>query len=395
MALVNSKYENNVILTENSFKHLLQNTSILNTEATVNNHITTGKYYHIDENMKKCPMAVVQTLGSNTTGTINYYDGTNNTTNSFIINGWPLDSGGNPISIENLDIYTKKTLDTRTGALRHLTTDNFIRGESITSASAPSIIFQAPKGVKVDGNGNIIGYYNHDDTPDHPEELATTYMGRISCDYKPIEGNIPGHMTLRLSTYRNVGDTACRSLTLTCYDNPIDSNPLNAGSFNSCKHQAVWSGRDSENADCYFMADKVFNAVFNDYAEYRTTVSARPGQCVVDNDDGTLSVSNRRLMPGAQVISDTFGHAMGETKDCKTPLAVAGRVLVYPFRDRSFYHAGMCVCTAPSGTVDIMTREEIKEYPDCIVGIVSEIPEYETWGSDNVKVDGRIWIKVK
>jgi len=75
---------------------------------------------------------------------------------------------------------------------------------------------------------------------------------------------------------------------------------------------------------------------------------------------------------------------MGETNECKTPLAVAGRVLVYPYKNRKEYHAGMAVCTAPGGTVDIMSREEIKDYPDCIVGIVSEIPDYTEWGSDNV-----------
>ncbi len=42
-----------------------------------------------------------------------------------------------------------------------------------------------------------------------------------------------------------------------------------------------------------------------------------------------------------------------------------------------------------------MHREEIRNWPDAIVGTVSEIPKYETWGSDNIKVDGRIWIKVK
>jgi len=100
-------------------------------------------------------------------------------------------------------------------------------------------------------------------------------------------------------------------------------------------------------------------------------------------------------MPGAQVVSDTFGFAIGENDECKTPLAVSGRVLVYPYRNRYEYHAGMAVCSAPNGTVDIMTREEIKEYPDAIVGIVSEIPQYEEWGEKPVKVDGRIWIKVK
>ena len=140
---------------------------------------------------------------------------------------------------------------------------------------------------------------------------------------------------------------------------------------------------------------KVQNAVFNDYAEYRTTIDLTPGHIVVDNDDGSLSCATQRLQPGAQVISDTFGSSMGKTENAQTPLAVAGRVLVYTYQDRYKYHAGMAVCSAPNGTVDIMTREEIREYPDCIVGIVSEIPEYESWGTDNIKVNGRIWIKVK
>jgi hypothetical protein len=42
-----------------------------------------------------------------------------------------------------------------------------------------------------------------------------------------------------------------------------------------------------------------------------------------------------------------------------------------------------------------MTREEIMTYPERIVGTVSAIPEYKTWGEGNVSVNGRIWIKVK
>ena len=48
--------------------------------------------------------------------------------------------------------------------------------------------------------------------------------------------------------------------------------------------------------------------------------------------------------------------------------------------------------------VDIMTREEIQKYPDRIVGTVSCVPEYEEWGDGDrgpIKVNGRIWIKVK
>lgn len=163
---------------------------------------------------------------------------------------------------------------------------------------------------------------------------------------------------------------------------------LNGATFNQFTN--------SNNQVCtYITATKLYNAIYNDYAEFRKTIDLEPGRVVVDKDDGSLECSSQRLQPGAQVISDTYGHSMGETPLHKTPLAVAGRVLVYPYQPRQNYHAGMAVCSAPDGTVDIMTREEIKEYPDCIIGIVSEIPLYSNWGTDNIAVNGRIWIKVR
>ena len=54
----------------------------------------------------------------------------------------------------------------------------------------------------------------------------------------------------------------------------------------------------------------------------------------------------------------------------------------------------MAVCSAPNGTVDIMTREEIKEYPDCIVGYVAGIPSESTWNEPNIKLNSRIWIRL-
>ena len=167
------------------------------------------------------------------------------------------------------------------------------------------------------------------------------------------------------------------------------------GSTASNKQVVVNSPTYGMSVNGTLTATKVYNAVFNDYAEYRTTIDLTPGHVVVDQDNGSLKCTDARLLPGAQVISDTFGNSMGKTELATTPIAVAGRVLVYTYQSRENYHAGMAVCSAPNGTVDIMTREEIREYPDCIIGIVSEIPQYEEWGTDNVKVDGRIWIKIK
>lgn len=118
---------------------------------------------------------------------------------------------------------------------------------------------------------------------------------------------------------------------------------------------------------------------------------------MVENGDDSVSISTKRLQPGALICSDTYGFAIGETDECKCPIAVAGRVLAYPLEPREEYNffIGQAVCSGPNGTVSIMTKNEVKEYPECVVGYISAVPKYETWGSGNVKVDGRIWIKVK
>lgn len=146
----------------------------------------------------------------------------------------------------------------------------------------------------------------------------------------------------------------------------------------------------------YIYGARVYGAVWNDYAEYRSqfeNISA--GRVAYCKNDGKLRITTERLQKFEGVVSDTFGFAIGETNNAKTPLAVSGRVLVYTYEPRDTFNSGDCVCAAPNGTVSKMSREEIVAYPDRIVGIVSEIPEYETWGTGDVPVNGRIWIKVK
>lgn len=142
-------------------------------------------------------------------------------------------------------------------------------------------------------------------------------------------------------------------------------------------------------------ASAVYGAVWNDYAEFRSSDPIEPGRVICETGNGTLKLSTERLQPGANVVSDTFGFAIGETENCKTPIAVSGRALVYTYEDRYSYEAGDPVCAAPGGTVSKMSREEVVMYPDRIVGTVSEIPEYKRWGTGNVEVKNRIWIKVK
>lgn len=150
----------------------------------------------------------------------------------------------------------------------------------------------------------------------------------------------------------------------------------------------------SQNGCLY--ANKVYGAVWNDYAEYRNQKEIiEPGYCVASTNNGQVYKTIEKLQACDGIVSDTFGFAIGETDSCKTPLAVAGRVLAYFEGERENYNAGDTVCAGPGGKVCKMTREEIREWPDRIIGIVSEIPDYEIWGSNNIKVNNRIWIKVK
>jgi hypothetical protein len=174
------------------------------------------------------------------------------------------------------------------------------------------------------------------------------------------------------------------------------------GCYNTWTHKGTCSTAEptsGEVQNCVFgafRAGQVYGAVWNDYAEYRRTKNnVQPGYCVIETGKGDLIKSFERLQPGANIVSDTFGFAIGETEETKTPLAVSGRVLAYPYEDRDSYQAGDPVCSGPNGTISKMTREEVREYPDRIIGTVSEIPNYEVWGTGNVKVNNRIWIKVK
>lgn len=165
--------------------------------------------------------------------------------------------------------------------------------------------------------------------------------------------------------------------------------------FDESQNLTVGAGKYVQGDSGVISATKIRGAVFNDYAEYRESLEKEPGRCVIETGYGDLELSTTRLQLGGNIISDTFGFSIGLTDKAQTPIAVAGRVLAYPFEDRYDFTAGAAVCSGPNGTVSLMTREEIKEWPDAIIGYVSEIPEYKEWGTDKIQVNNRIWIKVR
>ena len=173
------------------------------------------------------------------------------------------------------------------------------------------------------------------------------------------------------------------------------------GLWDSASQKSIVRTNDGVTCTCdmNFIAPSVEGAVYNDYAEYRALKdpieSYEPGYCMTCNRDGKLFRTSSRMQHCEGITSDTFGFSIGRTDEATVPLAVAGRVLVYTSEDPSTYYTGQAVCASKGGRVSKMTDSEIAQNPDRIVGIVSEVPTYETWGTNNIKVNGRIWITVK
>lgn len=143
-------------------------------------------------------------------------------------------------------------------------------------------------------------------------------------------------------------------------------------------------------------ATSVKGAVWNDIAEFREVEPSdlEPGTVVYEKGDDKMVRTQARLCLGCGIISDTYGFSMGETEEARCPIAIAGRVLAKYSGEKKDYSIGQAVCSGPEGRVSPMTRKEIQEYPDAIIGYVSTFPTYSHWGSGNVETKGRVWIRL-
>ena len=105
------------------------------------------------------------------------------------------------------------------------------------------------------------------------------------------------------------------------------------------------------NYDGYLYSTRVYNSVFNDYAEYRLCDrDVAPGFIVVEDEnhcDYVKLCTTDKPTANIFVVSDTFGQCMAI------------------------------------------------EYPERVLGRVSSIPSYDVWGADNVQVNNRVWVNLK
>lgn len=139
----------------------------------------------------------------------------------------------------------------------------------------------------------------------------------------------------------------------------------------------------------------LFGAAWNDYAEYRKFDGDNPeaGRVVTETGKDSVQYSIDRLGFAPSIISDTYGMVIGDRGEGNVPLAIGGKVLAYPYESRNTFKVGDAVCSGPNGTVSKMTRREIVEWPDRILGYYVGTPEEEEFNGN--PINGRIWIRIR
>lgn len=143
---------------------------------------------------------------------------------------------------------------------------------------------------------------------------------------------------------------------------------------------------------------RVYGAVYNagnDYAEYRlcdSDISA--GYIVTECGDDKVGLCTTKSPKAKMFItSDTYGSCIGD-KDNSVSVALMGRALLHVDKSERLKIGDYIGCSK-TGTGRKMSRLEARLFPHRVVGTVSSIPTYSTWGKDNIQVNGRIWVNIK
>lgn len=145
----------------------------------------------------------------------------------------------------------------------------------------------------------------------------------------------------------------------------------------------------------HFTADKIWNSVWNDYADFQLLNDEYiPGKCYFDTADGARICDERCQLSVVGIASDTFAQVVGKREDQKqVPIAVAGWALAYVDQE---YPCGTPLTNNERGELTEMTLTEKRDYPERLVAIYKKKEMDEFFGTETkVRVNGRHWVKVK
>lgn len=297
--------------------------------------------------------------------------------------------------------YTGKTIDNILSSVERITAgaDNKITlktlSEGITQNSINLTQMQPLLDNKVSKDGDIIS-----GTLYITDELIVPVINTTNSTYQKIninnESDFIGYKQAKGKIYKQTYENNITAyIEVETYDSTISEYYIAGNVTQPLKLDTLNVGVEfGTNGKTKIKNDRVYGAIWNDYAECRQSEESEPGRVIYADNIGIMRKAYKRLQPMAEIISDTYGFVIGETEKFTIPVAVSGRVLAYPCEKISKFKIGDPVCSGPNGTVSKMSRIETILYPDRMIGVVAEIPQYEIW-ENKIDVKGRIWIKIK
>ena len=150
-------------------------------------------------------------------------------------------------------------------------------------------------------------------------------------------------------------------------------------------------------ANCDFGAVKVWNAVWNDVADFQLLADKLEyGRSYYDTKDGAKICNKRCQKSVIGIASNTYGFAVGSGANPgrEVPIGVAGWVLAYLDQE---YDSGTALTNDEQGRLTKMTFLEKILYPERMIAIYKKAETASHWGPEGsqIEVMGRHWVKVK
>lgn len=167
---------------------------------------------------------------------------------------------------------------------------------------------------------------------------GSTLHGNLIGD---VTGNVTGNVSGSSSTCTGTAANANSLREIACSTNT--TNP---------------TGTDRLNMNCYLYATRVYNAVYNDYAECfdnsDLVYDETKNRIVEVNDEGKVVLAQKNSKYVIGIVSDNYGHLLGGTEEeidggDKIPVGVAGVLKVETIEDTDINNRGKFIVSAGDG----------------------------------------------
>lgn len=149
------------------------------------------------------------------------------------------------------------------------------------------------------------------------------------------------------------------------------------------------------NINAHLYATRVYNAVWNDIADFIEVPDATDiqyGRVYVMSEDEAYAVASKYLPEGIiGIASDTYGFGVGQKQDVKQlPVAIGGFVLAHVDQK---YAPGTPLTATTAGALTEIKLEDKRDYPERIIATYWKPEPNTQW--NGILVNGRHWVKIK